>query len=173
VVNPSFDFSAADHFTAGAIGEPGQRTFYLQVSAEQRLVSLKCEKEQVGALAEYLGGVLADLPPVEGAGADMTLRSPVEPDWAAGTLSVGYDETSDEVVLVIEELIPATDPDAPETPEPEPASLRVRLSRGQVAAYVEHAAGVVAAGRPPCPLCGRPKGPDHICPRTNGHRPAV
>ena len=30
-INPSFDFTA-DHFTAGTVGEPGDRTFFLQAA---------------------------------------------------------------------------------------------------------------------------------------------
>jgi hypothetical protein len=40
-----------------------------------------------------------------------------------------------------------------------------------VAAFVGRAADLVAAGRPPCELCGRPKDPaGHTCIKTNGHR---
>ncbi|MBI2709371.1 MAG: DUF3090 family protein [Actinobacteria bacterium] len=166
-MNPSFEFDSADHFTAGAIGEPGHRAFFLQIGDTARTVSLKCEKEQVGALAEYLAGVLADLPPVEPVPVDVELRSPVEAAWIAGTLSVGYDEVAQQVVLVIEELVPDADEDGPD----EAASLRARLGVAQVAAYVAHAGELIAAGRPPCPLCGRPSGADHVCVRSNGHGP--
>ena len=33
------------------------------------------------------------------------------------------------------------------------------------------AEALVAAGRPPCPICGQPLDPDgHVCPRSNGHK---
>ena len=51
-MSQSFDFDAPDHFTAGAVGQPGQRVFYLQARQARELVSLKSEKEQVRALAE-------------------------------------------------------------------------------------------------------------------------
>ena len=53
------------------------------------------------------------------------------------------------------------DPDAPE-PDDEPtgASVKVRLSRAQVAAFVRHSRELVAAGRPPCRFCGLPVDPD-------------
>jgi uncharacterized repeat protein (TIGR03847 family) len=89
--------------------------------------------------------------------------------WVAGTMTVGYDEVSDRVLLVVEEAVLDVDE---ETGEPlsaeEPASLRVRLTRGQVVAYIEHARELVAAGRPPCRLCGQPIDPEgHVCPRLN------
>ena len=41
----------------------------------------------------------------------------------------------------------------------------------QARAFARRAAGVVAAGRPPCPFCGGPLDPEgHICPRSNGYR---
>ena len=39
--------SDVDTFTAGTVGEPGQRTFFLQVVAGADGVSVKCEKQQV------------------------------------------------------------------------------------------------------------------------------
>ena len=69
------------------------------------------------------------------------------------------------------------DPDQPRRPtghrssDPTRSSLRVRLARAQVVGFIAHAAELVEAGRPPCPLCGNPRGEDHACPRTNGHGP--
>jgi len=169
-MSESFTFDEVEHFTAGAIGEPGARVFYIQAGQGAAVVSLKCEKLQVGALAEYLAGVIADLPPTEASTASMELQTPVLPEWVVGALSVAYDETADRIVLVIEEVVDESGLD-PDAPSPEAASMRLRLTRGQVLAYIEHAAGLVEAGRPPCPLCGHPMGPDHACPRTNGHGP--
>jgi uncharacterized repeat protein (TIGR03847 family) len=51
-----------------------------------------------------------------------------------------------------------------------PDLLRVRLTPVAAAGFVERAGRVVAAGRPPCPLCGRPLDPQgHLCPRKNGY----
>ena len=168
----SFEFEEVEHFTAGAVGEPGARVFYLQMGSLSAPIALKCEKLQVGALAEYLVGVVADLPPAEPATASMELVTPVLSEWIAGTMSVAYDDTNDRIVLVIEQALEESDldPDNP-TELPELSSVRLRLTRGQVLSYVEHASALVEAGRPPCPLCGHPRGPDHSCPRTNGHGP--
>ena len=40
----SFQLDGPDHFTAGAVGPPGQRVFYLQAREADTLVTLKCEK---------------------------------------------------------------------------------------------------------------------------------
>src|SRR5262245_9347759 len=170
----SFDFPTPDLFTAGTIGPPGQRVFYLQARQEGTLVTLKCEKEQVRVLGEYLARLLERLStPPPAAGGDLALVEPVTPAWVVGSIGVGYDEGADQVVLVIEEVAeqeedsgeepsPADEEPRPETePEPEPeepgaetesdrASGRLRLTRPQVAAFVERARGLIEAGRPTC-----------------------
>ena len=45
------DLGPAERFVAGAIGEPGSRTFYLQVTAGGTTHALLAEKEQIAALA--------------------------------------------------------------------------------------------------------------------------
>ena len=63
-MSSSFRFDEPEVFTAGALGQPGDRTFFFQVTEAGQVVSLKCEKQQVAALATYLAELLADLPPV-------------------------------------------------------------------------------------------------------------
>jgi len=40
-MSTSFEFLSPDHFTAGAVGQPGQRIFYLQSREKGQLVTLK------------------------------------------------------------------------------------------------------------------------------------
>lgn len=163
-MSPSFDVKAPDSFTTGAVGPPGQRVFYLQAREGARLVTLKLEKEQVGALAEYLAALLAKLPAAAAVAPEtMTLLEPIAPAWAVRALRVGYDEARDRFVIVAEELTEEERGD-------EAASARFLVSRDQAAAFVERARALIRAGRPSCPVCGQPKNPDgHVCPRSNGH----
>ena len=64
-MSTSFDFDEPDHFTAGTVGEPGHRIFFLQAAQAGSVATLRLEKQQVAALAEYLAGILADLPDAE------------------------------------------------------------------------------------------------------------
>ena len=64
-MSASFEFSEVDSVTIGTIGEPGQRTFYLQARRGTQLLTLKLEKQQVGALAQMLLELLEDLPTLE------------------------------------------------------------------------------------------------------------
>ena len=162
----SFELDSPVVFTAGTVGEPGQRVFYLQAQADGVVVSLKLEKQQVGALAEYLSGLLADLPTVDEAKIPtlLDLVAPIVPEWTVGTLAVAWDEVNDRMVLVAEELLTEDEAEAGASP----ATARFRLTREQVAGFVERARDVVAGGRPPCPWCGGPLDPEgHACPRLN------
>ncbi len=113
--NQIFDLNPITHITAGAVGEPGQRTFYIQARQDNRLVTLLCEKQQVAALAmgvEQLLDQLADKDP-EHVGRsdqileiDMELEEPLEPDFRVGQMGLGYDEERGLVVMVAQELLP-------------------------------------------------------------------
>ncbi|MGH9222991.1 MAG: DUF3090 family protein [Acidimicrobiales bacterium] len=158
----SFELREIDRLTAGTVGPPGQRVFYLQARHEGGVVSLRLEKAQVAALCRYFDEMLADLPPVEPAATDMDLIEPVVAEWVVASLGVSYDEGDDRVVLVAEELVEEGE---------DPARASIRATREQVAAFTRHSSTVVAAGRPPCPLCGGPLDPEgHMCVRLNGHR---
>ncbi len=153
-------------FTTGTIGPPGQRAFYLQAQGDGVVVTLKCEKQQVGALADYLAGLLADLPTVEEGSVPtlLDLVEPVVPEWSVGTLAVAWDDTNDRMVLVAEELLTEEEQEG----IADVARARFLLTRAQVAAFVDRARELVAGGRPPCPLCGGPLDPEgHACPRLN------
>lgn len=163
--SPSFDFEAPDRFTAGAAGPQGQRVFYLQSREARSVATLKCEKEHVGALADYLSGLLTQL---GGPGAEAlpeaALLEPVEPAWAVGAIGVGYDERRDRIVVVANEQLQE------EREGEEAATARFQITRVQAAAFVERARALIKAGRPVCPFCSQPKDPGgHVCPRTNGH----
>lgn len=162
-MSTSFQLDALDRLTVGTVGPPGRRVFYLQATSGSQVVSLKLEKAQVSALVEYLSTLLADLPSPGDLPADMDLVEPVDPEWVVGALGVSYDERADRILLQAEEM---TEPDADLG-----ATARFVATREQVAGLVAHGAGVVAAGRPSCKLCGRPLDPEgHTCVRLNGHR---
>jgi uncharacterized repeat protein (TIGR03847 family) len=168
----SFDLPAVQRLTVGTVGPVGKRTFYLQARQDDQLLTLKLEKQQVGALAQLLSELLADLPAVAGLPVEQSLdlEEPVLPEWPVGTLRIDYDRDADQIVLVAEEV----GDDEDEEEETEQASggiARLGATRAQIAALARKGAELVEAGRPPCPLCGYPLDPEgHSCPRTNGHR---
>ena len=162
-MSESFEFVAPDHFTAGAIGPPGQRVFYLQSREKGKLVTLKSEKEQVRALAQYLSGLLEKLPAVGSAPLKApALLEPVDAVWIVASIAVGYDEARDRILVVANELLEDEEGDA--------ASVRLLVTRAQAAAFIKQANELMKASRQICQWCNQPKDPGgHVCARSNGH----
>ncbi len=170
------DINPASFLTIGTIGPPGQRTFFLQASQGSRVISLIIEKEHARALAVAIDRALEELaiehPPdpsePEFLDTNMSLLEPVRPAFRVGQMGLGYDEQADRLVIVAEELLPSSEDEEQLRP---PVIARIWGSRTQMRTLSRHAKGVVAAGRPTCPMCGRPMDPDgHFCPRRNGHQ---
>ena len=135
----SFDIIDPDLFTVGAVGPPGQRTFYVQAVSAGEAVSLKCEKGQVEAMGEYFNGMLTGLDPSDWKTiGDVELVEPVESRFVLGQVGVAYDPNVDRVVIVAEELVPEDE---------EGASARFMVTRDQVRAFVRRARTLVAASR--------------------------
>ena len=171
--NEIFDLNPITHITAGAVGEPGNRTFYIQARQGSQLVTLLCEKQQVAALAlgvEQLLEQLAEKDPELAGTLDtaldvgMELEQPLDPVFRVGQMGLGYDEERNLLVLVAQELLPEGQ-DASAA-----SSARFWGTAEQMRTMAHHAQAVVASGRPTCPLCGAPIDPEgHFCPRRNGH----
>lgn len=165
-MSASFDLNDLEHFTVGTVGPPGQRVFYLQAGATGTLVSLKMEKQQVAALAEYLHGALREIsddPDSVIPEADIGLIEPVEAEWTVGDIGIGYDADADRLLVMATE-VPSEDEDE----DDDLATARFRITQSQVAGFVARARQVVAAGRPPCRYCGAPLNDDGTwCPCSN------
>ena len=180
-------FDPPERFVAGTVGEPGQRTFFLQARSGARVTSVALEKQQVSILAERVGELLDELlsasegpssiPAITPVGLadDGPLEQPISEEFRAGTITLSWDSADERVVIevfpvVSQEAEAPVDPAHYEEPEPEEL-LVVRLTPAQARAFSERSASVVAAGREPCPFCGNPLDPGgHLCPRSNGYR---
>lgn len=164
------ELNPISHLTVGTIGEPGRRTFYLQGSRGTQTISLIIEKEQTVMMVSSFESLLTELEqkhpstPLESQEPiwmDMRLREPVEALFRVGNMGLGYNEKSDQVVLVAYELVEEGE---------EPNVVSFWSTRRQVQALIKHANEVVKAGRPICGNCGRPIDAEgHFCPHRNGH----
>jgi uncharacterized repeat protein (TIGR03847 family) len=182
------EFDPPERFVVGTVGEPGQRTFFIQARSGTRMVSVALEKQQVAALAErvdeLLDQVLDDgssatvVPAVAPRELDdqAPLEQPIEEEFRAGTMTLSWDPSLNRVVIEVFpitdeiEVAPEADEEAFEEPEPEEVLL-VRITPGAARAFALRAGRVVEAGRPSCPFCGGPIDPaGHLCVRANGHR---
>lgn len=165
------ELGQADFVTIDTIGPPGQRTFYLQAAQGDTLITVIIEKEHAAALSVAIRGLLEQLAEGEAETVEerepinVELIRPVEPLFRAGRLGLGYDETEDKLVIMVEEL---TD----EEEEEEGTRVHIWGGRDLMAALAHKAALVVASGRPLCPLCAEPiePGEEHVCVRGNGRK---
>jgi len=187
-----FNFDHPDRFVAGAIGQPGHRTFYLQAREGSRTVSVLLEKVQVDLLAERLGALLTE---VRERGASVPeeadqravdrapLEQPIAEQFRVGTMAIIWDGDDESIVVEARSISesdededageteggPGEEADEEEAEDPDADVLRVQLAPAAALAFAARAQEVVAAGRPPCPFCGQPLNPEgHICARRNG-----
>jgi uncharacterized repeat protein (TIGR03847 family) len=174
-------FDPAERFVVGTVGEPGERSFFLQARAGARLTSVLLEKAQVIAIADRLEILLRELRRVDPSMVieelprdERPLDTPIVEEFRVGIVSLSWLSDRDVISLEMqavnenspesEEILSDDDTDAPDL-------LRVILTPSQTDAFVKRATAVVNAGRPPCPFCGLALDPQgHVCPRSNGYR---
>ena len=189
-----YNFDKPDRFVAGTVGQPGNRSFYLQARDSGRIVSVLLEKVQVALVAERLTQLLDEVRergasvPQGPAPADIDtapLDEPINETFRVGSMAIvwnGEDESitleasalgEDEEVVgdsleIDDEEGAAADDEAGDEAD-ESDLMRGRLDVGKALAFAQRALEIVAAGRPPCPFCGQPLNPEgHICTRRNG-----
>ena len=169
-------FAWPDRVVVGTVGQPGSRTFYLQVRTRSDIVSIALEKQQSALLAEKIDEILDQLMNHEGNPLSIPattpielvdndpLEQPVDEQFRTGALSLGWDPSTAQVVIEAYPLV-ETEEDAPETDSVEPAEmLLVRIPVGTARAFAKRTREVVGAGRPMCEFCGDPIDPDgHAC----------
>ncbi len=169
------DVNPVVHITTDAIGQPGQRVFYIQAQTADNTVTVIVEKVQIQTLALGVEDFLVevsqrypDLAPVspDYDEARMHIEPPVDPLFRVGELGLAYDSDSDMAVLVVREIINA------ENQTQEDASvIRFWCTRSQLSAMGRWGLEVSGRGRPVCPLCGQPiEASGHFCPKRNGHK---
>lgn len=167
MADAKYDFGLIDAVKPEALGEPGQRRFRLLLEGPGGIASLWLEKNQLFQLSIVIHQMLATLSSEKSS--EGHPRSEPTPsgrehtsmEFEVGNLSVGHDPERDLF------LIEAHDREDDEEDE---AILVFWASRLQVEGLANEAQVVCAAGRPLCPLCSAPMGPEaHICPKSNGH----
>lgn len=168
----------ATRFIVSAIGEPGERQFFIQVKSSNGLNSVTMEKTQVIALTERFEELIRELRRGKLATAanlsaatvadDLPMELPIDEDFQVGVISITWEK--DLVFVNIQAISQDEDlilDDLDSGPDLIIATLRI----DQVKGFCERAKSIVNAGRPACPFCGLPIDPlGHLCPRANGYR---
>jgi uncharacterized repeat protein (TIGR03847 family) len=166
-----------DGLGAGAVGEPGQRAFYIQARTEQTQLTVLVEKEQVALLAAeavaFLDKIADDYPelPFDIPSTQSVLREPTVPLFRARLIGLGFDPERELVLLELRERAEDDEEvvdDVGVNEDDEGYVARIYATRAQVRAMAARGIEAVAGGRPPCPLCEQPMDPSgHRCPRWN------
>jgi uncharacterized repeat protein (TIGR03847 family) len=168
------DINPVDWITIDAIGQPGERTFYIQAKKEDQTMTILVDKLQVQTLCvgaeQFLQEIVQKFANLKPSSADyveekMHIQPPVDPFFRAGEIGLSYDSEEDRAILVIREIL--TD----QASEEEINEVHFWCSRAQLAAVSRWGIEVASRGRPVCPQCGEPMDPSgHLCPKKNGHK---
>ena len=101
-----FLFDPPDRFVAGTVGQPGNRTFFLQARRAGQIVSVVLEKVQVAVLAERLDVLLDELEArgiskqTDAVMADsFPLDEPLNESFRATTLTLGWDGDTEQILV--------------------------------------------------------------------------
>src|ERR1051326_3280162 len=155
-----YELDPVDRSAIAAVGEPGQRRFFLLATGSGRTLTLGCEKGQIQALIVRLQQMIEAQQieaPEQPVGAAQAPSEPGEPEWQIGEMGLGYHEARRMFVLVASQVAAGETSEAAESGELEERpgdapSVRFWLSHNQVVAFSQQAQSVIAAG---CPLCPR------------------
>jgi len=181
------ELDPVDELGAGAVGEPGQRAFYIQARGEAGQLTVLVEKEQVALLATeavaFLDRIADQYPeaPISLPASAAELHEPTVPLFRARLIGLGFDperelvlielrekSSDDEGDTSIGEAFGDSDDGDDDDDEEEGYVARLYATRPQVRAMAARGAEAVAGGRPLCPLCDMPMDPaGHRCPRWN------
>jgi uncharacterized repeat protein (TIGR03847 family) len=167
MANPIIELDPVTQITAGALGQPGHRTFFIQAVRGDIRIDLLCEKTQVEALADAIDEMVqnleqefgverhAELKPDEQV---MAIKEPVDPLFRVGAMGLGYDANRDRILLVAQEALA-------EDEERDPREARFFATRAQMEVLSQYARDVVGRGRAPEQVALQAEA--HV--RRNGH----
>lgn len=168
------DLDPVSHITTDAIGQPGQRVFYIQGWQENRQAAVIIEKIQIQSMAVGLEEFLDDLykkhPDLtpdsdEYTEEKMHIQPPVDPLFRVGEMGLAYEAERDMVILIAREVVLEG-----QTTE-DVGVVRFWCRRSQLRAMCRWGLEVSLHGRAICPQCGEPMDPEgHFCPKKNGHK---
>lgn len=175
------DVNPCIKITIDAIGKPGERTFFIQGQSESETITLLFEKIQVQSLIvallkffENLHQKYPELEPENGVFSEenMKIIPPVDPLFRVGDLNLTYERDVDKIILVVKEILFTQDDQSLQSLSFEESRIvNFWCTRDQVSQLANWCVELVQQGRPICPLCNEPIGPEgHLCPKKNGHK---
>ena len=176
-----YEYNPVERFVCGTVGEPGERTFFIQARTGARITSVGLEKLQAAALGDRIGVMLKEIKranpllalikaPVD----NDPLEQPIFEEFRVGVIGLSFNSERDMVLVELQCITEAQSDEeeiAADEEDDAPDLLRVSLNLSQAEAFAKRTAVVVGAGRLPCPFCAIPIDTNgHLCPRANGYR---
>ena len=166
-------FYHVNAITVDAIGEPGQRVFFLQAKDENQSLTFILEKVQVESLSVAIARLLSEVSKkktivdekdFEFDEEGMHIQPPVDPLFRVGEMGLAFEEDDQKIVLVLQEVLFG------EVTAENARKIALRCTPRQLAALSTWSMELVNRGRPICPYCNEPMAKDHLCPKKNGHK---
>lgn len=174
----NIDLNPITHITVDAIGQPGERVFYLQGKSPDQVITLLVEKFQIQTLALAIENLMSELrekaPEITDASPDfdeeeMTLEPPMDPLFRVGELSLGYDPEQDLMILIAKEVSP--DFSGEDEEDDTLSEVRFWCTRSQIWSMGRWGIELASRGRPVWPSTGEPILPlGDFSPKNNGHK---
>lgn len=175
-------FEDVQRFICGTVGQPGERTFFIQARTAYAFASLSVEKSQVQALGERLRYMVREIrsahpltqissPVKDGA----PLDTPIEDDFRVGSIALFFDAETELIQVDLRDsqsdLNFGEDQESDDEISPDIEIVRVFIKADQALTFADRADALIGAGRLPCPFCGAPiSSGGHLCARANGYR---
>ncbi len=175
------DVKPCVNITIDAIGQPGQRTFFIQGKSETETITLLFEKIQVQslvvALLKFFDNLHQEFPSLsmendKFSAENMSIVPPVDPMFRVGDLNLIYEQDTDNVILAAKEILFTQEDQSNQPPENfESRTVNFWCTRDQISQLSNWCVELLQRGRPICPLCNEPIEPEgHLCPKKNGHK---
>lgn len=182
----NYNHEEVERFVVGAVGQPGERAFFLQIVSSVYSNCVAIEKSQVVALAERFKEMIKEIRRNKLASLDELsiatvetnneMQFPITEDFRVGLIGISWERESQRILLELQSIVETETSDTfsiqDEVEADEPAEvIHAYLRIFQVRAFCAMAERLAAAGRTPCPFCSLPLDPSgHLCPRANGYR---
>ena len=163
---PDFQFTEISKFFPETFGEPGMRTFRINVDSASSNGLIWVEKEQLSELCKSMNQLIKEIKPDQ----NSYTFPPVEKEapglskleFKTNRIAFGYDENSK--MFIIDVYDPQSTSDE--------TTLRIWIDSIQLESFISKGLEIVSAGRPICEMCKKPTPTnpnEHCCDYRNGH----
>jgi len=150
-------FEEPERFTVGTVGQPGERTFFIQARDRTRLISVSLEKAQVQALSERLQYMVREIKQSDPTVVitkmqrdDAPLDTPIEEEFRVGLIGIAFDQSTELIQIDLQAVSEEDQEDAQFVDVDDLSSdrdiLRISITPSEASRFSKRANVVVGAG---------------------------